>query len=286
MKSAQKLKSELEFNQELLSLLDVLKGIAAWEFWNLEKKKLRFKTFLEAFKDFFKMIDFSKVAHPFAKEEGKLALIIVTSDEGFMRGLNTQVINKALDLAAAEDVHLCVIGEKGAGYLRGLQKEFTMFKGIKSQECYQTAVKLKDYIMEQGKKTNLARWIIVYPQSLSFMSHSIKTIKLLPCHEIFEEEYIGGDFKKEMIVESDLHQIIEFLVEVWITQKLFEIFEDSKLAEFSARTMHLEESHQFLERQGTDLRHKYFKSYHELVDCRMREIFSAQVAKRRKEKVG
>ena len=43
--------------------------------------------------------------------------------------------------------------------------------------------------------------------------------------------------------------MVEYLAGVWVTSKLFEVFEDSKLAEFSARAMHLEGSFQKLEKE-------------------------------------
>ena len=64
-------------------------------------------------------------------------------------------------------------------------------------------------------------------------------------------------------------------------QKLFEVFEDSKLAEFSARTVHLEESYQILIEQGKGMRHQYFGGLHELVDSEMRDIYSAQIVRKK-----
>jgi len=106
MQSAQKLKKELELNTELTQLLDILKGIAASQFRQLEKRKERFAKFMDAFEGFFQMIDFSVVEHPFAKGGEKLGIIMITSDEGFMGGLNTKVINTALGYSGAENAEL------------------------------------------------------------------------------------------------------------------------------------------------------------------------------------
>ncbi|MCK5081338.1 MAG: hypothetical protein KAR31_00395, partial [Candidatus Omnitrophica bacterium] len=85
-----------------------------------------------------------------------------------------------------------------------------------------------------------------------------------------------------------IDDMVEYLVETWVVQKLFEVFEDSKLAEFSARTVHLEESYQILLGQGKGIRYQYFRGRHELVDAGMRDIYSAQIvrkkARRRKVK--
>jgi len=284
MLSAQKLKKELELNAELTELLDVLKGIASSQFRALEKKKERFATFLDAFEGFFKMIDFSSIDHPFAKDtSGKLGIIMVTSDEGFMGGLNTRVINTALNYTGAKEAHLIVIGERGAGYLSGLGHNFVKFPGIIGEERYEAALKLKDYIMKEGLSGKFSRLILVYPKSVSFTVQKVEVVKILPCSELFEKQRTEdrGQRTEEVIIESSLGSIIEFLLGAWITEKLFEVFEDSKLYEFSARTVHLEESHQVLLQRGRGIQFQYFRSHHDLVDRGMRETFSAQLIRKK-----
>jgi ATP synthase F1 gamma subunit len=288
MKSAQRLKEELQLNTELTELLDVLKGIASSEFRALEKRKERFAKFTEAFEGFFQMIDFSLIDHPFARGEGNLGIIMITSDEGFMGGLNTQVINTALNYSGADEAELIIVGERGANYLKGLGRKFTGFPGVSSEERYEAALKLKDYIMKQGLAGKFGRLILAYPKPISFTVQKVEIIKILPCSELFEvrpeTEKISKAklWKEEVIVESSLSSIIEYLLGAWITQRLFEVFEDSKLSEFSARTVHLEESHQFLMQRGRQLRFQYFRSHHDLVDRGMRESFSAQIIRKRK----
>jgi hypothetical protein len=75
-------------------------------------------------------------------------------------------------------------------------------------------------------------------------------------------------------------KLIEYLVETWITQKLFEVFEDSKLSEFSARAVHLEESHQVLQQRDRILKFQFFKSQHNLIDKGIRETFSSQILRK------
>ena len=87
-----------------------------------------------------------------------------------------------------------------------------------------------------------------------------------------------------MIVESSFSDMVEYLAGVWVTSKLYEVFEDSKLAEFSARAMHLEDSVQKLEKEEKDLRHKCFKAAHEKIDKGMRESFAAGKKQRRRRR--
>jgi len=278
MQTEQNLKKELEVNTELTELLDVLKGVASSEFRILERKKERFAVFLEAFEGFFQMIDFNFVEHPFAQSKtGKLGLIMVTSDEGFMGGLNTRVINTALGCPGAEDAELIIIGERGAAYLRGIGRAFTQFPGIVEDERYEAALRLKDFIIKEGLAGKFSRLILVYPKPITFTVQQVEILTILPCSEFLKKREKLLEKGRDVIIESPISGIIEYLLEAWITEKLFEVFEDSKLSEFSARTVHLEESHQVLLKKGNSLRFKYFRSHHELVDKGMRETFSAQL---------
>ncbi len=280
MQSAQKLKKELELNTELTQLLDVLKGIAASQFRQLEKKKERFAKFMDAFEGFFQMIDFSVVEHPFAKGGEKLGIIMITSDEGFMGGLNTKVINTALGYSGAENAELIIIGERGAGYLKGIGRSFTGFPGIASEGGYEAALNLKTFIMKEGLAGKFSRLLLFYPRPVSFTVQKIEALNILPCSELFakREKVIT---QENIIIESSLNNIIEYLVGAWITEKFFEVFEDSKLSEFSARTVHLEESHQVLLQRDRLIRFQYFRSHHEFVDRGMRETFSSQLLRKR-----
>lgn len=296
MQSVQKLKKELEFNTELTQLLDILKSIAASEFHFLEKRRERFAKFMQSFDKFFQLIDFKSARHPFAEDKtGRMGIIMITSDEGFMGGLNTQVINTALSYPGADMAELIIVGERGAAYLKGLRRKFSSFAGITSEGQYEAAVQLKDYIMKEALQAKFTRLILVYPKPITFVVQEIEILKILPCSELFEESgsffYTPQLFERRenvvkdsqhVIIESSLSDIIEYLVATWITEKLFEVFEDSKLAELSARTLHLEKSHQTLQQAGKLLRFKYFRSYHDLIDKGMRESFSASIMRRRK----
>lgn len=282
MISAPLLKKEADLNRELTELLDVLKGIAASRFALLERKrKTRFDRFVEAFEGFFDMIDFSGVTHPFVKGEGRLGIIMVTSDEGFMGGLNGRVITTALHLAGADTARLIILGQRGAHYLREVGREFTEFS-VRGEEFYESAIALKTYIMKEAMAGALSRLMLVYPRPASFSVQKVETITLLPCGQLFERREAVAERKENVIVESSLSDIIEYLMGTWITGKLLEVLEDSKLSEFAARTVQLEDSHQLLLEKSTQLQYQYFRSRRIMVDKSLQETFSARAMRKGK----
>ena len=65
-------------------------------------------------------------------------------------------------------------------------------------------------------------------------------------------------------------------------EKLLEVFEDSNLSEYSARAVHLDQSHHLLVQKSKGIRLQYLRSHHELVDKGIREAFSSRVSRRKK----
>ncbi len=272
----------MHLNVYMAELMEILKGIAVSEYWALLKKQGRFKRFMDAFNGFFNILDFSSVDHPFARNTGKLAILMITSNEGFMGGLNARVIETAFAHPEADNATLIMVGEQGAVRLEALKRPFKGFAGIVTEESYSAAVEIRNYIVQEVKKGAFQRLVVYYPKSISFMVQRVEELRVLPCTELFQKK--GKPAPEEvdgLIIESSLHEMIQYLVETWIVQKFYEIFEESKLAEFSARTVHLEESFQLLQERGKGIRFQYLRSWHELIDKGMRDIFSAQIIRRK-----
>ena len=295
MQSIQRIKEEMHLNVDMAELMEILKGIAVSEYWALLKKQGRFKRFMDAFNGFFNILDFSSLDHPFARHTGKLAILMITSNEGFMGGLNARVIETAFTHPEADAAALIMVGEQGAVRLEALKRPFKGFGGIVTEGSHAAAVELRNYIVQEVKEGVFQRLVVYYPKSISFMVQRVEELRILPCTELFQkrskasllEQKKGKPASEEadgLIIESSLHEMIQYLAETWIVQKFYEIFEESKLAEFSARTVHLEESFQLLQERGKSIRFQYLRSWHELIDKGMRDIFSAQIIRRKVRK--
>jgi ATP synthase F1 gamma subunit len=291
------LRRELRFNAEFLQLIQTLKNIAASQYHMLERQKERFAEFMEEFTGFFRVVNMVEVDDPLVRvSNDMLGIVLVTSDSGFMGGLNAGVIEAGFDaqgVLPAESVRLVVIGEKGAAKLTERGCVFQYFPGISPETRYEQAMEIRDYLVKEVLEGRLGRVVLVYPRPISFTQQTIETIRLLPCADLFEappgtEAADQGRPKgflassRQVVVESSFRDMAEYLASVWVASKLFEVFEDSKLAEFAARAMHLEESVQKLEKDHKRLKHQCFRAAHELVDKSMRESFSSRKKKKRK----
>lgn len=294
------LRKDLQFNAELLSLVETLKNVAGAQYHALEKQKERFDEFMDAFSGFFRVVNLTTVNHPIVEvATDVVGIIVITSDSGFMGGLNQGIMRAALkhqgDLPN-DKVSLIVLGDKGAGSFSDQRRKFKFFPGVNQETIYEQAVEIKDYVVKEVVEKRMGKLVVAYAKPLSFTSQTIDVVNLLPCKELFDVGTVGeveeaqtGTKKwiahaQKMIVESAFSDMLEYLAGVWITSKLFEVFEDSKLSEFSARAMHLEGSLQKVEKEYKKVKHHVSKATHELIDKGMRESHSAKMIKEKKKK--
>lgn len=291
MLQLEELKSELQINGELTEIVDALKVIAVTQFRELEEgRKQRSSVFLDAFEGFFHMIDFSAVKHPYAKDTtGKLVLLVLTSDERFMGGLNKRIVDGALAVPGADTASLVVVGTQGCDYLRSMNRLFTGVTDVTSKQPYAAAIRLRDLILggSMQEERDIGRLIIVYPKPVSFLIQAVEVLPVLPCTELLSlerhelerrGEYLAP--KEDVLCESSREKLLVYLFTMWITEKLLEVMEDSRQAELSAKAVRLEESYQTLLENRKTLVHQYHRTHHELLDKGMRETYSAQIMRR------
>jgi ATP synthase F1 gamma subunit len=291
------LRKELKFNKELLNLVETLKNVAGSQYHQMERDKQRFGRFMDAFAPFFRVVDLVEVKNPLVTVDSDVVgLVIVTSDSGFMGGLNQGVVRAALNAVAdvpQSRVAIVVVGEKGTSLLG--ERPFKFFPGIGQEAIYERALGVKDYIVDEVMHRRMGKVVIAHPVALSFSSQTIKVENLLPCGELFdrtiesEVSQRGGGARflveaRKVVVESSFADISQYLASLWVTSQLFARFEDSKMAEFSARAMHLEGSHQKVEKAYKKVKQQCFKASHEQIDKGMRESFSAKSGKKKRDK--
>jgi len=293
MAKLHQLRKELRFNLEFLQLIQTLKNIAASQYHMLEHEKQRFEEFMNAFGGFFHVVNLVGVNDPLVRVmTDVVGIVTITSDSGFMGGLNAGVVEAALGVQGAlpdDRVELIVVGEKGAAKFQEQRRRFKFFEGIGEETLYTRAVEIGDYVVGQVLDRRIGRLVVVYPRPLSFTQQLVEVVDLLPCGRLFEtapaagnEATAAAERARRVVVESSFADMVEYLSSVWTVSKLYEVFEDSKLSEYAARAMHLEDSAQKLDKEVKKVRHQCFRAAHEVVDKGMRESFSSRRRTRRR----
>jgi len=274
MRTLSYIKKDIDFNKNLAALIETLKTIAVTQYRSLEKNIKTFKDFFLAIDSFFEFIDIKRVQHPFLKPVGEAQIIVaVTSDAGFLGGLNIQVVNAAVSEFKKTSAKLIVIGDRGKMYIRGMGIPATYFPGINDVNRHGQAMQVRDYVVREFLSNSFGYLKVIYPKPVSFTVQRGSMVCLLPYNiQKTEQAKIPG-----IIMESSEEKSLEYLIYLWTGQMLYDVFGASRLAEFAARYVHLEESVQKLEKLEKKIKLEYFHVKHELVDRTMRELFAGRM---------
>lgn len=283
MGKANKIKSDLDDITELVEIIQVLKDVADTKFHDLANRKDRFARFGESFVEFFRMISLSEVRHPLVSNDNpKVAIIAITSEAGFMGDLNSKVVRAVL--AEKENYPECVvipIGRKGAEKLSFLGKDMKVFENIEETGLYETAIRVKDYIIGEVMAGRLGKAVVVYPWSKSFNLQKPRAIKLLPCDELLSKQQEFVDAIEHVILESDAVDIISYLADMWLVCRIYEMMHDTAISESAAQSQQLEASVQKMKKDKKGIAAAFGKARKGDIDKSMREVFTAKMMAKR-----
>lgn len=281
MKLLSHIKNDIEFNRNLYNLVDALGKIAVSQYYILEKKVKLYEKIFTGVEEILAAIDSVNLSSPFINPQNcPPGVITVTSDAGLLGGLNMQVMNLAAKEASQPGSRLLTIGEKGRLYAVENNMVCTSFRGIGDENSFLQAQQLRDYIIEEVSEGRLGVLKIIYPHPISVISQRVQTIALLPISQAVHMR--GAPQEKAafdgLILESSTDNILKYLAYIFLGNKLSDILSLARLAELSARFVHLETSKSKIEQLNKQLRLQYFRQKHELADRNMRELFAARLA--------
>lgn len=279
MNALPQIKKDIEFNKSLRSIVEVLKSIAVSHYQILERKLKSEEKFYGLLRDFFGFSQMKNARHPFlVKSPRPLGIVAITSDMGLLGGLNMRVMTVAFEEAEKYACRLIIVGDKGHALARDRKLPFVAFPGVKDEERFSQAMALRDYVTDELLSGKIGSLEVIYPEPVSFLVQRVKKYLMVPFDLSQTVKEPQGDAPADVkaILESKIDDIIEYLIILWMGQSFHEILGYSRLAELSARFIHLESSSQKLQDVDKELRLKYFKVRHELIDRSMREIFSAR----------
>ena len=283
MPTARNLKQQMGFVKGMSRLIEALKEIDAAHFMSLaSKKEQKFAEYEEILQNFISMThsvsDVLRSHHPLLFSRSACSCVVVlTSDAGFMGKLNTNICRETVTLVEDLDEAECVVlGKKGQVRLRYLDAKITPFPSITETRRYEQVIELKDYVVKQRLEGNVGDVYLVSPRSYGFGKQEVVTVKLLPAIDMFKQKTVIKVEKwQEICVESKFEKIVEYLIETWLVEKLYDAAFESKLAEYSARTMHLEGSLDYLKAEIKKLSLQYNKTRQSETDTGLRETFSS-----------
>jgi F0F1-type ATP synthase gamma subunit len=120
---------------------------------------------------------------------------------------------------------------------------------------------------------------------MSFVHQEVESFQLLPYPRPSQRDDAVASDSAAIILEPSAYLIVEYLVKLWLSRKIHDVFWQSKLSELAARATHLEASFQGLTQQKKKLTLQYFRSRHEVTDTSIRESYAGMLG-RKKEVAG
>lgn len=280
MLSASQLKHDVDFNKNLGELIEIMKLASVSQlnqFRLYRKPSVDFLRHLEGILNYIYPLRPEHIFfNPAAGEEAS-AVVMVSSDEGFLGELNVLLVNKLTGIRKAND-EIIVLGNQGAQYLKELRIEFERFNSISDKLELGQMEELRDYIFELYLNRKVSRLWFIYPRFVSVSLQQTEVEELLPLPGTFFSK--SAKVNGELLLEPGFDAAVSGWVKLWLLGKIYQIFWSAKLAEFSARIMHLEGSIQELGRINQNLRLEYFKYLHGLSDKTIREVSAARMLRR------
>jgi F0F1-type ATP synthase gamma subunit len=225
MPALTQLKKEIQFNGRLNGLLDVMKSISAQQFQVLEATLKANPQFFDVIQAIAGTFDLEHFSHPFTQDLGPIGIIAVTSDAGLLGGLNQQVITAAMREYRREPGEMIVIGKRGISYLQEYKLSCREFPAAQEETRRTLAGEVRDYVLNQVLEGRFGRLTIVYPKAISFTVQRVEAIRALPCQAWLRDKPRQGPLVSgHVMLESSSASLLEYLVWLWVSGKLFEVF--------------------------------------------------------------
>ena len=279
MKSISALKEDMDFSRDLGSIIEAFKAAALIQFRLFQTKDKLNGAFLKGVLESFKLLPEDVKSIYFSRRANlPKALVVVTSDEGFLGELNTLLINTILDERDSKEDEIIVLGERGARYLEDVNEEFVFFPGVTDKITYKEAEGLYRYLLG-GFNKKIGQIIVIYPEFISLGVQKVKVFNMLPLLPPLIElrRLRAKESRERVLLEPSEESAVQGLVELWMVFKFLEIFRSSKQSEYAARVMHLEGSTNELSHLNKNLRLDYFRQLHALSDKSIREISASKL---------
>ncbi len=280
MRPSSELKQDFDVMAGLGDIVDVLKTATMVQFRTFQAREKPDVVFVreaeDILLDILARMEGDHVRHPFFYDRSALPslILVVSSDEGFLGEINTQIVNAALDQRSSSYDEMIVLGSHGARYLEDMKIKHTIFPALTDKVSPAEVQKITDVLLDRYRKA-VGRLIVVYPEFLSLTSQKVSVWRGLPSLERAAKPQLRAG-AEGLLIEPTPTRVLEGLIELWFASKMFQLFWSSKLAEYAARIMHLEGSSQELQLRRKKLSLEYFRQVHTLRDKVIREITSSR----------
>jgi len=180
------------------------------------------------------------VAHPLlrpARGEGKIGIVVVTSDRGLCGGFNAGIVHRALTCLKKDfpkrEVELTVVGRKGLESLR--RRPCTIrasFTGASDKPAIRAAAEIIDDIVADFMSGETDEVYCLYNEFKSAVQQDVTLEQMLP---VVPEPYEGEGLPLDYLYEPDQETVFAELLVRHMHVQMHRILLESSASEYGAR---------------------------------------------------
>ena len=224
---------------------------------------------------------------------GKIALVLLTSNRGFCGGFNSQIIQKTVNYFKSEqlagtEVEAIVIGKKGADFLAkrnfNIAAQFDKNNVAPEIEKIRPLAKLliNDFLSGRFSKVSLA-----YTDFISTLVQKPRIMELLPLSLLNEDPYLGrikdgedadATANFEYLFEPMPDQVLEELLPRLLEMQIYQAILESDAAEYSARMVAMRNASEAASDMISSLTLAFNKARQSLITAELADISGGRAA--------
>lgn len=214
--------------------------------------------------------------HPYVKEkrQGKIGIVVVTSNRGLAGGYNANVVRMILGGPfEKENILLYTVGKRGEELLSGRGFEVREdYSEVIEAPSYHAASNIGNRLLEDYVSEELREIYIAYTEFENTVSHIPRLRRLLPIEKA--EEGVDEAQLVPMNFEPSEKEVIEYLIPKYVAGILYGAFVEAVASENGARMQAMDSATNNAEEIISDLEVKYNRARQGTITQELTEIIA------------
>lgn len=229
----------------------------------------------------------NNLSHPYfeKKDEGKVLMIVITSNRGLCGAFNAQVIRNVIALTkkfGKENVNCITVGKKGDLAVRRMGINVIATFDAKEIIDIQTVILLDRLVEEQFNSGIYKEVRVLYTDYVSVLVQKPIDRVLLPLSkediiQLIPSGEVDGKAERDFIFEPDKEEVIPMIISKVVRMQIYNMFLESSASEQSARMIAMKNATEAAGEMMEDLTLMYNKVRQAGITQEISEISAGQV---------
>jgi len=249
---------------------------------NAEKSKTYFRAMYDTITSILKKASF--IEHKYLKsgEQGKKAVVVITSNRGLAGGYNSNVVKLITKSELAEeDLAIYAIGKKGRDALARKYEIVQDYSDMIEEPVYAEAMKISAQLLSDFEQGLISEIYLAYTGFKNTVSHIPTMLQLLPVDvshnnddEAAEGETKESDDNTLMNFEPNEIDALDMLIPKYITSLIYGAMIEAVASENGARMQAMDSATSNAEEMIEDLTLKYNRARQGSITQELTEIIA------------